>query len=59
MAVDVRRVLSDSAILLANCFIKYRTSTVSGPGSESEGGGEGLRQMKGGMRGGVKSVVRW
>ena len=36
MAVDVRRVLSDSAILRANCFIKYRTSTVSGPVSEEE-----------------------
>jgi hypothetical protein len=43
MAVDVRRVLSDSAILLASCFIKYRTSTVSGPVSvRVEGrGGEG------------------
>lgn len=41
MAVDVRRVLSDSAILLANCFIKYRTSTVSGPGSERRGEGRG------------------
>lgn len=42
MAADVSRVLSDSAILRANCFIKYRTSTVSGPVEEKEERREGL-----------------
>jgi hypothetical protein len=55
MAVAVRRVLSDSAILLASCFIKYRTSTVSGPVRGGMKGVEGWR----GVRGGMVSVVRW
>ena len=32
IADEVSRVRSDSAILFAICFIRYRTSTVSGPG---------------------------
>lgn len=58
MAVDVRRVLSDSAILLANCFIKYRTSTVSGPGSE-RGRCEGRGEEYGEVVKGRKDIVKW
>ena len=46
IADEVSRVRSDSAILFAICFIRYRTSTVSGPGRRKRRGVQKKREMK-------------